>query len=635
MEATAPPLAIIIDDAYALPAADDVLHHWTTLLDFLKENEDAMSWFLSTFEVESVLPRKYSDQLASNEALRNRLWESRFNCPVAGYEDAVAGMLSGCSPKREILEQIELALGQFSVKRFSRIPKVSDLPPGISVVVLDYILSEDASDDSAQLIEESIAFVQELTDLGTKAGRCPLMILVSNLPTLRTKAKDFKDRLDGLHGAFFRFVEKNPQSTLTNVKHATSNFESERDELNAFRRYHIDFKESLKAAVAALQNSINELELQDLAALQVGQLSVEHESLGDYMAWLCGQSLAGKLHESSSVATSAAELPEKSYKILLGHLEPSKGIPELFTEVSMVRPASSEIYRHKVGKRALRFGDVFRTNDDPPIYYLVASQTCDLLHGKLPNGQVLCIQGEAAFFETDEASLLDATFKQMTEGWSTLKVGGRFMQIEWISKSLKTISQADLEADGNVNYVGRLNEIYALEAQQKAAQELTRIGVPIKPNFGYFFESVEITAWSQGNQIAALSSNLGGGTIEAVLRPEKGGKNLLLMSNNLKQTVSETLMQWRDSQAIQGDQTKVKSVTELVAKLRADLDSESFRLVCRPKKGGGVTVTLGSAAEVNQNPDLSMIEVVLKDIPMYGISVNSPATCVRMEFKKI
>ncbi|EQM88110.1 hypothetical protein L681_00975 [Stenotrophomonas maltophilia MF89] len=635
MEATARPLAIVIDDAYALPGPEDVRDHWKTLLDFLQDNEEAMAWFLATFETESVLTRGYSSQLATNETLRDRLWSTRFSCPVDGYGTAVADILSSCSEKRELLEDIERALERFSVQRYSRVPKVSDLPDNVAVVVLDYILSEDVPEDSAEQIDTSIAFVQELADRGTKVGSCPLMILVSNLPTLRQRAKEFKGKLNGLHGAFFRVIEKHRESTLTNVKHATSIFENEQDELNAFRQFHVEFKKSLRSAMATLEGSINELELQDLAALQVGQLSIEHESLGDYMAWLCGQSLAGKLHESSLVAASAAALPEKSYKILLGHLEPSKGIPELFTEVSMVRPASSEISRHQSGTRTLRFGDVFRTRDVPATYYLVASQTCDLLHNKLPNGQVLCIQGSAEVFETDEASLLQATFKQMSDGRSTLKVDGRFMQIGWESKSLRTIPQIELEAETPLEYVGRLNEIYALEAQQSAAQELTRIGVPIKPNFGYFFESVEISAWSQNNKIAALSSNVGGGTIEAVLRPEKGGRNVLLISDDLRGKLRETLLAWRDSPAVQGDKSKLKGVTEIVDKLTADLASESFRLLCKPRKGGGVMATLGSAAEAKGNADLTMLEVEFPEIEMFSTAANPPATCVRIEFKKI
>lgn len=57
----------------------------------------------------------------------------------------------------------------------------------------------------------------------------------------------------------------------------------------------------------------------------------------------------------------------------------------------------------------------------------------------------------------------------------------------------------------------------------------------IKPNFGYFFESVNISAWWKCKQIATLRGSLGGGAIEAVLRPKKDGRNVLLMSDDLRQ----------------------------------------------------------------------------------------------------
>lgn len=149
-----------------------------------------------------------------------------------------------------------------------------------------------------------------------------------------------------------------------------------------------------------MTKQIRALELQDLATLQVGQLRFEKESLGDYLAWMCGQVLTNKLQQNAMVAESSDKLPSKSYKVLLGHLEPTQGIPQLFTDLSSVRTASGELSKQRNKKRALRFGDVFvgatpknKTDPVPPKYYLVVSQTCDLLQEKLIHGQVLCVEG--------------------------------------------------------------------------------------------------------------------------------------------------------------------------------------------------------------------------------------------------
>src|SRR6187402_2383774 len=115
--------------------------------------------------------------------------------------------------------------------------------------------------------------------------------------------------------------------------------------------------------------------------------------------WLCGQVLTNKLLKDAPVADSSDRLPPSSYKILLGHLGPTQGIPKLFTELSSVRTASGELKKQRTSERELRFGDVFAhvkpraPAGTPARYFLVVSQTCDLLQCKLENGQVLCIEG--------------------------------------------------------------------------------------------------------------------------------------------------------------------------------------------------------------------------------------------------
>lgn len=99
--------------------------------------------------------------------------------------------------------------------------------------------------------------------------------------------------------------------------------------------------------------------------------------------------------------------------------------------------------------------------------------------------------------------------------------------------------------------------------------------------------------------------------------------------------LTNTLGAWKDSAVVTADETKSKGVEEFVDKLTKDLASEHYRLLCKPRRSGGVNVTLGSAAEANTNGDLGMLDVVFPEIDLFPGVTARPQSCIRLEFKKI
>ncbi|MFA4467550.1 hypothetical protein P2B00_04525 [Xanthomonas perforans] len=632
--------AIVIDDAYALPTPATLRQYLKPLRTFLMRNPGSKTWFDATFGLtgKANVPA-YFDPLLGSAEKRKLFWDKREKCPDPNYLiEAIADLVAEVAPKKAPLIAVEKELlGRgWSVASLSQLPAPEDVDSDLSLVVIDYVLQEEMPDDLVEKIKRSIEFLQALLLRYSNTGRSPLVVLISSLPSVKKKqAEEFKGEVR-LQGAFFRFIPKS--GIATKLGPYLDGFVRERDELDLFGKFHRDFATALEEGVRTLTKQIRALELQDLATLQVGQLRFEKESLGDYLAWMCGQVLTNKLQQNAMVAESSDKLPSKSYKVLLGHLEPTQGIPQLFTDLSSVRTASGKLSKQRNKKRALRFGDVFvgatpknKTDPVPPKYYLVVSQTCDLLQEKLIHGQVLCVEGSAHEIEPTEAALLDATFKQMEDQGQIIKSDDKFLQIQWHPKQLVTLPLKALEKDKGFSYLGRLNEIYALEAQQDALQSLSRIGVPIKPGYGFFFSEACLRVFGSKTEVKALATTLRNETVLAAMRLDKSGtksKYHLLLSADLRDWLV------KEMNRLPAEATFPAELKGLAQGFIQWLADDDFRVICSGTKGVTPSreVPNGGATETKK---IDKFELLLPQLSVFGAAPVTNGVRLSLELVRI
>lgn len=637
------PKAIVIDDAYALPTAHTLTNHLRPLRRFLNRRPEAKAWFDAEFGLSgSAMGRSYFDALVNDEKKLKAFWSSRESCPDPDYlTQAIGDLVAEVLPKKAPLEAIEneLAAKGFEVKPFSRLPAVGTIDLEVSLVVIDYVLQEEVPADIDARINESITFIKDLIAAIGSTGCCPLVILVSSLPVLGRNAvhsQNFKANAS-IQGGFFRFVSKAHIVDL--LGGVVDGFSRERDELNAFRNFLEHFVSAYETEASALKQQIKALELHDLATLQVGQLAVEGESLGDYLSWICGQALTNKLLSDPPVAHYSDLLPKSSYKVLLGNLEPSQGIPNLFHAVSSVKTASGELAMQRDKKRQLRFGDVFAhvrpkaPKGAPPTYFLLISQTCDLLHCNLENGHVLCIEGAVDEFAPTEIALLEATMKQMNDQGQVVKMDNKYLQIVWQSKNLITLEIAALAKErSGFKYLGRLNEIYALEAQRDALNELSRVGVPIKPAYSTFFGEARIRVYDKGREVTAFHANLKDDTIIAALRCDRVNaktKAHLLLSEGLRNWLRGTLGRFSVDETFPG------ALKELSDELMADTNNVDFRIICT-----GTTGVIASREVIDDKgkpkpKKIDKFELLLPDLPLFGSPAAQNGVRISLELIRI
>jgi hypothetical protein len=594
--------AVLIDDAYLRPSPEDFRRSLQPLRRYLRGEPEAKAWFDAAFGLSgSPMERNYFEPLLSDPKRTVELWERRRECPESQrlLDEGLADLVAEVAPLRLPLEHVEetLTAEAWEIVRFGTLPDPTAVPEDASLVVIDYVLTPDTPADMSAMVDESTQFLQALVERSSlSVRRLPLIVLVSSRPNVAKHDAEAFRKAVGLHGGYFHFIRK--VSVLQELGPRIDGFTAEVAELESYRRVHSALRDSLASACQSLQSGINALELQDLAALHVGHLIHEGEPLSDYVGWLLGQALTVKLQESVALAEESGRLPPENHRVLLGHLEPTQGIPKLFCEASTVRTASGQRHKETTGSRKIQFGDIFVVRIgggiDASRFHLVLSQTCDLLQGKITNGQVLCAEGRGAVVNSSEADLMRATLRQLDDKGSTLirHIDGTYYQVEWSEVNLVTIGHTILKRERGHRYVGRLNEIYALEVQHKALNKLGRIGVPIKPGYGLVFGAMRLRFWGPKAELTALARSFDNKTVTAVLRPLPKNLVAILLSAELKKWIVEQL----EALPATAPAELVGFSKELVTWIKTD---EDFRLLCKQAPKG--TLQLGVTLKKEEN----------------------------------
>ncbi len=637
--------AVIIDDAYARPSPSDLHDSLQTLRRFLRAVPEAKHWFDATFGLSgSVQARTYFAPLLENPKAVLELWRRRGECPESErlLSEGLPDLVGEVDPLRLPLQHIEqtLVARGWSFTTFSELPDVTEIPGGIDLVVIDYVLSSETPADMASKIEESTQLLSELASrIKAADSNLPLIVLVSSRPNIERRHADSFRKSVGVQGAFFQFIKK--KSLQHELGHCVDGFVDEASELQAYRRVHGALHSAVEKASDELLRKVDALELQDIAALHVGHLLNEGEAISDYVGWMLGQVLAAKIQQAVALAEAAAALPNENHRVLLGHLKPTQGIPALFCEISSVKTASGERLKQQGGARELRFGDLFvgMKNNKPDVgkFRLVISQTCDLLQAKITNGQALCVEGTGTLVADNEAALLRATLRQLDEKGSTLiNIDKAYYQIEWAEANLVSVSQAKLKGEKGFRYLGRLNEMYALEAQHNALHRLGRIGVPVKPGYGIVFGALRISIWIAKGEVSALAQYFNTSTVVAVLRPRQKGAVGVLLSSQAKRWLVECLI------SIDCNPSFPLELKDVSLKLRSVLNRADFYLVCkRTSKGtlqvSGMTIENDpqTGATVEKNEPYSKLAMVFLNENVFGDTTPHAGVRLQLELQAI
>lgn len=334
----------------------------------------------------------------------------------------------------------------------------------------------------------------------------------------------------------------------------------------------------------------------------------------------------------TTVATGAEEAAGQELVQVKATLAPAPAAPDrpgaLAIEAEMPAAAAQPVSRAEPGTEAVPAAPVVEAtavaSADGAMpatssqYLMVISQTCDLFHQNITNGQVLCVDGKAHPIRSTEVDLLRATIRQMDlQGRILLQEGANYVEIEWRSKDLRTVDENKLTTEDGYRYLGRLNEMYALQAQHSALLELGRIGVPVPPSYSVFFGKTTLTVLNGAREIPNLGATLDQRMVVAVLRNEKAkkSKHRLLISEDLRMWLIQELAR------IGADQNVADQLKGHLDQFRIGLDQRrNWSLIVKVQKDNIATfaqerLSANGEVEPGEPENLNkVISIILKDM---------------------
>ena len=568
--------AVIIDDAFLPPSPAELGEYADSFHDVLIKDSSAADWFLREFPTdEDVESQGFLDSFLGNEEAVARFWSIRHESPLgrdlgqkafSGLEVKVQGDIA---PLLEISSALE-TLG-YEVRSFGSLPSEHDereYIKNVKLIVIDHFLGAPSEGDN--VVMPTIAFFEHLFSDAWKSDPplTPYFLLVSTVDIASNdRASKFRERLN-VSESMFRFAQKSAKLGKSPLS-ALKAFHEERDVLVEYSRFHAKYRQSLARTFSEVVDIVAKLEVMDLAAINVGQLQGEKESLSSYLNWLVGQYFTNKLETDLLTFEASKRLPATIESSLVGHLGPSNKLSGIFSRISLNMPAS-QVHLQSIGEPVqIRFGDVFKIGNERLLTtegaalttskldsqtkaasrlssmrnkrrvgspfkklgprdsngfrcILLISQTCDVIHHKLKNNQILFVEGAATEVPPrDESRMFWETAKQiglLAQNGLLIRHEGRHYKLSWDVSEVRTIDRLMIERDLNSRYLGRLNELFALQIQRASLDHLGRIGLPIKPAQTLAFTCCEISATLGDQTVFRRKDSL----CWVVLRIEKG-----------------------------------------------------------------------------------------------------------------
>ncbi|HSI44483.1 MAG TPA: hypothetical protein VK949_09090 [Methylotenera sp.] len=507
--------ATIIDDAYNPPKAADLLGYAESITSLLLENNLVKDWFEKELQIDGdINTQGYLDNFFSDQSLVDKFWLIRHRSPIGdsfctkAFGELEQYYIGQLAPVSRIYAKLS-ELG-YEIQSFGNLPQEDadkDYIRGCNIIVIDRYLGDPTKGE--EVIKPTYEYLKKIFEdcWHLSPPPTPFFLLIS---TVKIKSieeiHEFRKEIRA-HDLMFKFAPKNapsPNAPEDEIELFHHNSELPIKYVSFLYRY----RKSLHTSYVHVDDLLAKLEIPDLAILDVGQLQSDNEMLSSYLNWLTSEYIFVSLNKDLAIYNESKNLPEIFTTNLTGHIGPSNGINEIFSSISMYNPA--EQAHQTITKRfpdKLFFGDVISLksieSDDSFTCHLVISQTCDLVHCNISNNHVLFIDGIATKVENNSKPLMFwETAKQVNkkaDDGMLVKLANKLFKLEWKIKDLRSIPQSDFAAFNDKNYLGRLNELFALQIQRAALDHIGRVGLPIKPSHTIVFTKCEITAYENNN----------------------------------------------------------------------------------------------------------------------------------------
>ena len=504
--------AVIIDDAYDLPAysdiEDEIADFWATI----SRDNNALD------ELRGIEPNFVNDADFDEELIK-KLWNQYINQELSSLDLSCQHNLF----PRQTEGLSELAPLVANLIEIGITPILlgigDDLPDEqLKLFFLDFFLDSRATPPSPAAVEDAIdkltAGIEDEQSTRPSIEKAkqvigkfddPFIVLMSSKDGVE-RARDSFRKQTGLIEGMYDYASKENLAKKTHLHLTLGISAAGLPVRHEIQRFVNAFESSVTKAMEEFISRIKSLSFEDYLYIYSLSLRTEGHPLGDYMSGLY-KSLVGHLVIDDDEVIDAQNRLDQMEMDTYVPLKraPSPNLAEMY-RLSLTEPG-----RFSEGT-PLRLGDLYVR--DAQDVLLVINADCDLAYSsqnpRRPFPERLSVLLHPGKLKQIEESV-DPTFKVT----KLFFLDGKAFKIVWNHERVitKEYSEVDrwLEGEG-YSKKARLISSHALEIQQHFAAKLTRVGLPVAPPFPSL-ASVQVFGKNEDGTLAKLGVDIPKGAV--------------------------------------------------------------------------------------------------------------------------
>jgi len=464
----------IVDDGFDAPNAEDKKENWA---EFVQHANATMP--LSRQLDELGLEPDGSEELNEIAEMERKIREkggelaSELDRLVSAMRNLADAEISNLT---NLLEgRLALDLRKVGTDAHRRVNELV----GTQIVFLDYYLG----DENPSGVTAAVSVVKKLCAQCDKRRKPqPMFVLFSRSNLSRADVNSLRKRAK-IPAWQFRFVPKRNLVRDADIVLRLWELANGLDGVRGIEKFLHGFRNTIVTAQAELEKSLNDLDLSDIAYLDMMKLNDESASLSQYMTWLFGAYLHNTILRDEDYQRVAEKLDKVDLsKLPSRHVEPTRQVLDLYRHV-LYEPGYRKLGWDEKRRRVsrLQLGEIYirAKRGGTKDALLVLNNSCDLAR-PAKDMTVALLRGE--LIDRQKAPNLGSTPRKTRSDAFGLE--GKHYVLDWFLDRSENISHGSvfnwLKRE-KYDLVARMRLENALEIKQLYLTRLDRIGLPIAP----------------------------------------------------------------------------------------------------------------------------------------------------------
>jgi hypothetical protein len=356
--------------------------------------------------------------------------------------------------------------------------KAGDLAE-MQIVFLDYYLG----DQNASGISNAVGVVRKVCEAcDNKKKPRPMFVLFSSKELTKGDVNALRRRAK-IPAWQFRFIPKKNLDRDIDIVLKVWELAQGLKGVRGIQDFLYGFNAALDSAQDELEETLDDLDLSDVAYLDLMKLSEERASRSHYLTWLFGAFLHNALLRDKEFQKTqdALDVVDLSH-LPTRHAEPSRQVLDLYRDV-LYEPGTPKMGFDADGKtrsKRLQLGEIYvRRRGQGREAMLVLNNSCDLVR-PAPGLGVVLLRG-AVVERRSAGSLGDVSKKTRSDAFG---VGGKQFVLDWSLDACENVTHAKIFEwlkRGRYKLSARMRLENALGIKQMYLAQLDRIGVATSP----------------------------------------------------------------------------------------------------------------------------------------------------------